>query len=119
MSYSFGFILLRPRIHMDFDGLNLLEDICIHRYRQINIENAVCNDQEPPVPQVAPQDIRRFEAFPGEYKTERGTPGVAALIDNSLLITAIAVLSLKGIRSGMDLIACPVFKSQGERHCVV
>lgn len=119
MSYSFGFILLRPRIHMDFDGLNLLEDICIHRYRQINIENAVRDDQELPVPQVSPQDIRRFETFAGQDKTERGTPGVAALIDNSLLITAIAVLSLKGIRSGMDLIACPVFKSQGERHCVV
>ena len=117
MSYSFG-ILLCPRIHMDFDGLNLLEDICIHRYRQINIENAVRDDQQPPVPQISPQDIRRFETFAGEDKTERGTPGIAPLIGNSLFITAIAILSVESVQNGLNRVAGYIFKSQGERHCV-
>lgn len=68
MKTKYHYILLCPRIYMDFDGLNLLEDVCVHPHRQINIENAVRDDQEPPVPQVAPQDIRRVETFAGEDK---------------------------------------------------
>ena len=103
---------------MDFDGLNLLEDVCIHPYRHINIENAVRDNQQPPVPQVSPQDIRRFETFAGEDKAERGTPGVASLIGNSLFITAITILSVESVGNGLNRVTGYIFKNQGERHCV-
>ena len=49
--------------------MNLMEDVCIHPHRYIDIENTVRDDQQPSVPEVSPEGIRRFETFPGEDMT--------------------------------------------------
>lgn len=108
--------LLRPRVHTDSDSLDLFEDVHIHSHGYLDHEktpSVMINKS--PIVNISPQDIRWFETFPFKHISQRGTPGIAALMDYSVF-TAIVAVPVEGIRSRIHSSTILAFKCQRERH---